>query len=271
MCLRYVLVSNHKVIEDRFKATLLPGLAAIPKSYAVALGDSSYVITDPNAIQVFRYGLTPHFASEPLNICTARSEGNKNGNDDPNYNGSKAIFLQPEFNKAIFSQRCIVVADAYYEWSDKGIPFLVYLRNKYRPFGFAGIYDTWQNPETKDITTSLAIITTTANEMLHRIGVKRMPVILPLLYETEWLKTSLPLSEILRFLVPFPSQKMNAYPVTALVNSDEINDASLLIPAGEKLQLENNPQPTIRSRYYHKSKPVSDKPWFRVQEFNTVN
>lgn len=268
MCRKYVLVSDYKVIEDRFKVTLLPGLTTIPKSYAVSPGNSSYVIIDQNIIQVFKYGLTPHFASEPLNIATARSEGNKNCNDNPKYNGSKAIFLQTEFKKAIFSQRCIVVADAYYEWSDKGIPFLVYLRNKNRPIGFAGIYDIWTDPVTKEETKSFAIITTTANEMLKGIGVKRMPVILPTQYETNWLKPSLHLSEILRYLVPFSTQKMNAYPVSALINSDEMNDLSLLIPVGDKLQIENNPQLVIRSRYYHKSKPVSIKPWFigEVQE-----
>jgi putative SOS response-associated peptidase YedK len=156
-----------------------------------------------------------------------------------------------------------VVADAYYEWSSKGTPFLVYLRKKNRPIGFAGIYDIWTDPVTKEEIKSFALISTTANEMLQGIGVKRMPVILPTHYETNWLKPTLHLSEILRYFVPFPSEKMNAYPVSALVNSDEINDASLLNPIGEKLQLENSPPPVIRSRYYHKSKPVSDKPWFK--------
>lgn len=90
-----------------------------------------------------------------------------------------------------------------------------------------------------------------------------MPVILPTLYETNWLKPTLHLSEILRYLVPYNTDKMYAYPVSALVNSDEIYDASIVIQVGEKLQKENNLQPTVRSHYYHKSKPVSDKPWFK--------
>ena len=265
MDFKFVLVSSLDVIEKKFNAQPCPGLVVMTKAYSVGCGDASYVITDPNSIQVFRYGLTPHFAKEQLNITAARSEGNKNKIDDPGYNGSKAIFLQPEFMKPIFSQRCIVVADAYYVLSNKNQPYLVYLRNKNRPFGIAGLYDTWHNMKSNDVTTSFAIITTTANEMLQGIGVKRMPVILPLLYETNWLKSSLHLSEILRYLVPFASEKMNAYPVSKKI-SDGVNDASSIMPCGDRLQVEATQHPLIRSHHYHKSKPTSDKPWFKSEE-----
>lgn len=262
MDIRFVLVSSLEVIEKRFSSKPHEGDDQIPKSYNIGVGDQTYIITDPNSVQVCRYGLTPFFAQEPMNIGTARAEGNKNKSDDPGYSGSKAIFLQPEFKKPIFSQRCIIVADAYYTLLDQNRPYLVYLRNKYRPFGIAGIYDTWQHPETKEITTSFAIITSTANKMLLGIGVKRMPVILPLLYETEWLKPTLHLSDILRFLTPFPSEKMNAYPVSEKLHTG-VNDASLLIPCGEKLQVEAEPITLPRSNHYHKSKPVSNTPWFK--------
>ena len=127
MNLKFVLVSSLDVIEKRFSAKSFPALVEIPKSYIIGSGDLSYVITDPNSIHVFKYGLTPHFAQEPLSIMTARAEGTKNKDDDPGYSGSKAIFLLPEFKKLIFSQRCIVVADAVYSWSDQIQPHLVYL------------------------------------------------------------------------------------------------------------------------------------------------
>ena len=265
MDFNFLLASSLEVIEKRFSAKSFPAVVEIPKSYLIGRSDPSYVITDPNSIHVFTYGLTPHFAPEPISIITARAEGTKNKADDPGYSGSKAIFLLPEYKKSIFSQRCIVVADAYYAWSDKNQQYLVYLQYKKRPFGFAGLYDTWQHPETSELTTSFAIITTTANKMLRGIGVKRMPVILPLQYETNWLKSSLHLSEILSFLVPFPSEKMNAYPVNGLV-SPGVNDVSLLTPCGEKLQAELTPPIFSRSHHYHKSKPVSSTPWFKSAE-----
>lgn len=263
MNFKFVLVSSLEVIEKRFSAKPYPGFIEIPKSYNTGAGDQTYVITIPNSVQVIRYGLTPNLATEPIIIATARAEGDKNKTDNPGYSGSKAIFLQPEFKKAIFSQRCIVVADAYYEWSDNEQPYLVYLRNKNRPMGFAGIYDIWTDPVTKEETKSFAIITTTANEMLQGIGVKRMPVILPSLYETNWLKSSLHLSEILSFLVTFPLRKMNAYPVSELINVGGVNDSSLLGPIGEKLQKETTLIPIVRSHYPHKNKPSSNQPYFR--------
>jgi putative SOS response-associated peptidase YedK len=259
---KFILASDLIIIEKRFTAKPYPDLLEIPKSYSTVGGDSSYVIIENNTIQIFKWGITLNDAPEQQSITIARAEGKRNINDDPAYNGSKAIFLQPEFKKLIFNQRCIVVADAYYVWSDKNQPYLVYLQNKQRPIGFAGIYDVWQNSETKELINGFAIITTTANEMLQRIGVRRMPVILPFQSETSWLKP-LHLSEVLRFLVPFPSKKMNAYPVSDLVNKGGINDPSILKPIGEKLRKEEIHTTIIKSHYPHKTKPSSNEPYFK--------
>ncbi len=259
--MKYIIASELKVIEKRFTAKPYIDLIEIPKSFSVKAGDYSYVITDDNLIQVFHFGMTPHNASNQLNITTARAEGKKNSNDDPLYNGSKAIFLQPEFKKPIFSQRCIVIADAFYAMSDK--PYLVYLQNKIRPIGLAGVWDSWENPKTKEVIKGFAIITIAANSMLQRIGMKRMPVILPVHYETDWLKNTLTLSKVLSYLVTFPSEKMNAYPVSEMVNMGGVNDISLLRPIGEKLQKEELPATIIRSHYPHKTKPASSEPWFK--------
>ena len=99
--------------------------------------------------------------------------------------------------------------------------------------------------------------------MLQRIGVKLMQVILSPHYETDWLRITLTLSKVLNFLEPFPSDKMNAYPVSDLVNVVGVNDPSLIRPIGEKLQIEKTPIPIIRSSHYHKTKPSSNEPWFK--------
>ena len=264
MNFKYILASELKVIEKRFTAKPHPDLIEIPKSYSVSSLDGSYVITENNTVQVFHFGMTPNYALKQLNILTARAEGLKNSNDDPSYNGSKAIFLQPEFKKPIFSQRCIIVADAYYAMSDNK-PHLVYLQNKIRPIGFAGVWDSWENPETKETSKGFAIITTTSNSMLQSIGVKRMPVILLPQYETDWLRNTLTLSKVLSYLEPFPSEKMNAYPIPDLVNIKGVNDPSMLRPIGEKLQIESTPIPVIRSHYPLKTKPTSNEPWFKIK------
>lgn len=140
---------------------------------------------------------------------------------------------------------------------------MVFLQNKERPFGFAGVFDRWKNPARGEILTSFSIITTTANSVLQTIGVKRMPVILSKSNETDWIKSSRHLSDVLRMLVPFPSDKMNSYPVSEMVNNPEANNISMLNPIGEKLQSDFEfPTRIIRPYRMHKEKPHSDTPWY---------
>lgn len=268
MCRKFVLVSNLDKIENRFQVRINPNTLPIPESFSVAGVNSSYVITseNPHEIQVMKFGMTPLWAKTPMDFINARAEGDKNKNDDPYYNGANSIFLKPAFKKPIQSQRCLVIADAYYEWSALKKPYLVFLQNKERPFAFAGLYDGWKNPETGEMIAAFAIITTTANDLLQSIGVKRMPVILTKSNEKEWIKSTRHLSEILGMLNPFLSDQMNAYPVSDLVNNPEINDISMLNPIGEKLQVDFEfPTRIIRPYRMHKEKPHSDVPWIERQ------
>ena len=99
MCTKFVLASDLQRIESRFNSKLGPNTPEIPKLYAVSEGDESYVITseDPHLIQVFKFGMTPFFAQEPMNLINARAEGDKNNSNDPAYTGSNAIFLKLAF------------------------------------------------------------------------------------------------------------------------------------------------------------------------------
>ena len=153
-------------------------------------------------------------------------------------------------------------ADAYYEWSGKNKPYLVYLQNKNRPFAFAGIYDIWENPESKETVYSFAIITTLANSLLQSIGVKRMPVILSRSSEAAWIKASNHLSDVLKLLAPYPSERMNAYPVSKMANNQGMNDPVILNPVGEKLISETSPV-KVTEGYHHREKSKSNKPWFK--------
>jgi len=264
MCTKFVLASDLSKIETRFNVRFDPGTVEISRLYSVSCADYSYVITseNPNVLQVFKFGMTPFFSTEPQNLINARAEGDKNSRDDPNYNGSKAIFLQAPFKKPIQSQRCLVIADAYYEWSGQQKPCLVYLQDKNRPFAFASIYDRWIDPVSRDIFFSFSIITTVSNSLLQSIGVKRMPVILSKSDESHWVKSSNHLSDVLRLLAPYPSERMNAYPVSEMVNIPGMNDPSMLNPVGAKLQTESNPVRISGGYHPHKEKPQSGVSWF---------
>jgi len=187
--------------------------------------------------------------------------------NDPYYSGSNSIFLRKEFKKPIQSQRCLVIDDAYYEWSSDNKPYLVFIQNKERPFGFAGVYDRWKNPDTLEILTSFSIVTITANDLLQSIGVKRMPVILSKSHETSWIKSTKHLSDVLQMLNPFPEDQMNAYPISDLVNETGINEVAMIIPTGDKIQIEVEPPTRIVRPYrMHKEKSHSDTPWFESRK-----
>lgn len=264
MCKKFVIASSLETIENRFNARLDKNTVEIKKSYSISPGNFSYIITceNPHVLQVQQFGMTPSYATAPSGLINARAEGDKNRNDDPSYNGSKSIFLQAPFKKPIQSQRCIVIADAYYEWSGRNNPYLVYLQNKNRPFGFAGIYDRGMNPETKEIVTSYAIITTVANSLLLSLGVKRMPVILSKSNEILWIKASSHLSDVLTLLVPYPSEKMNVYPVSVAVNTHGVNDPSMLNAIGDKLLFEAVSVRATGGYHQHKDKPKIERNWF---------
>ena len=178
----------------------------------------------------------------PNGTCFVRAEGNRNINDDPFYTGSKAIFLQPELQTIIRTQRCLVLADAFVVNMEN--PHLVYMRNKKRPFAFAGVWS-----KNEDGCLSFAIITVPSNELLYRLGIKRMPVILRQEYETLWIRPSTQLSEVLGMLNPYPTQLMNAYPV-ATTNTENKNDISLIKPTGN---------PIIKEPLYVRFKKVKEE------------
>jgi len=269
MCRKFVLVSNLDKIEKRFQVRINPNTLPIPESFSVSGGASSYVITseNPHEIQTMKFGMTPFWAKTPMDLINARAEGDKNKNDDPYYCGANSIFLKAAFKKPIQSQRCLIIADAYFEWSALKKPHLVYLQHKERPFAFAGVYDRWKDPGTGKVITGFAIVTTTANELLQSIGIKRMPVILTKSNEKEWIKSTRHLSEVLGMLNQFPVDQMNAYPVSDLVDNPGINDISMISPIGEKLQADFEYTSRIPRPYrMHKEKTPSDTPWFQNQQ-----
>lgn len=142
-------------------------------------------------------------------------------------------FLQPGMNRLIRARRCLVLADAFIA-GNPDAPFLVYLRNKMRPFCFAGLWNQSISEDTGDDVFSFTIITTVANPIISSLGAVRMPVILDPTNEHRWLRPSASLSDILCLLQPYPVYKMNAIPVSPIL-SEAPNSSSVIQPKGKSL------------------------------------
>lgn len=232
----YTLIDDIRSIEKHFNKSYQD---QFEPNYNIQSGSKSLVITseDPHKIQLFQFGLTPSGSKSQMNIIEARTEGNKNIINDPDYSGSKAIILQPEFRKQIRTQRCLVIASAFIGISEKDkVPYLIHLDS--RPFAMAGLWDSWNNPDTGEIINTYTIVTIASNILLQRISVKRMPVILSDYYSSYWLKPDTHLSAVTSLLSQYPGDKMNAYPLSSDIFNKENNHKDLLKPVGPKIREE---------------------------------
>ena len=242
MCGRYVTVTETKIIEQKFNVTASPEFN-FNANYNVSAGDKAAVITsvDPTLLQSFTFGFTPSWSKKKTYVINARSEGDHNKENDPNYMGAKGIIKKPFFRSSIRSKRCLVIADAFIEGTTKeklSKPFAVYLINKQRPFAFAGVYDEWVDQETGEILKSFAVITCPPNKLMEKIPHHRMPVILNPADYTTYLDNTAPLDEITRLLQPFDHKQMNAYPISDQIKSPRNKNRELLDPIGQPLQKE---------------------------------
>ena len=244
MCGRYILAQKIEVIAKRFNTAIPEGINYQP-SYNISPGDRALVVVndDVPVLSSFVFGLTPFWSKKAMCLFNARSEGSRNQDNNPTYSGAKDIINKPAFRKAIRSQRCLVPADAFIEGTSQdglNCPFLIYLRDKVRPFSFAGIWDTWQNPETGAVISSFSIITTTANELILQLPHHRSPVILHPWQEAAWLNKQTPLSQITAMLKPYDAHLMNGYPIDSKIKSSKLKDRSLINPIGSRLMPDVN-------------------------------
>jgi putative SOS response-associated peptidase YedK len=161
-----------------------------------------------------KWGLIPSWAREA-------SIGNKMINAR-----AETISEKPSYRKPLQAQRCLIPADSFFEWKQDSskTPYRIFMKNT-RIFAFAGIWEQWKNPEGQSIY-SFSVITTAANDFMLPIH-ERMPVILDPDDEKRWLQSA-DMGEILSLLKPCPSDCMDAYPVSKLVNSP-LNDRAEVI------------------------------------------
>lgn len=259
MCGRYVQVSTVETIEKRFNVSgnqldLLPQYNVGPGNYAPIILDK-----EKHTISLGQFGFSPSWAKKRMFLFNARSEGDSNKENDPNYTGGKGIINKPAFRNSIRHKRCLVIADAFIEGSTKerlNKPYLVYLKDHQRPFAFAGIYDDWVDPESGEIFTTYAILTTVSNSLLQKIPHHRSPIILRKKHEGLWLNQNAPLTDITRLLQVYPAEEMNAYPISSSIKNPKAEGRELIDPIGERLM----PESTISFTKHNKLHGMGHSP-----------
>lgn len=239
MIQNFVIVSSLERIQKQFSVSLGDYSLPIAIPHLLTQHTCGYVITseDNRSLRQMRFGLTPQWAKERMDIMNARAEGDKNPRNDPYYNGPNAIFLKPAFKRAIQNYRCLVVVDAFIAIGSLDQPFMAYVTKKRNPFVLAGIYDYWENPETKILSAGFAIVTVSANEFYQQIGIKRMPVIFTRENCTGWIRPSKPLNYYLPKLQACQDELINAYPISCEYQNG-LTDINILKPIGKRLRSE---------------------------------
>jgi len=123
------------------------------------------------------------------------------------------------FRHLLKSRRCLIPADAFYEWQRTGKakqPFCFEI-NDGELFAFAGIWDQWRDASGKTIETC-SILTTTTNAVTAAVH-DRMPVILdPDSYDL-WLDPGMQdVAAASELLKPCDARRMRCYPVGTRIN-----------------------------------------------------
>jgi putative SOS response-associated peptidase YedK len=205
MCGRFSLTANEAELNLRFE--LEGGDAPYVPRYNGAPTQLLAVITgeNPHRLSYHRWGLIPPWAKDI-------SIGNKMINARAETITEKASFRTP-----LFSKRCLVPADGFYEWQqDSGKqPYRIFVKSN-ALFAMAGLWERWKSP-AGEVVESFNIITTEANDFMKPIH-NRMPVILKREDEKTWLESK-DAAQILSLLRPYAAEDMDSYPVSKLVNS----------------------------------------------------
>ncbi|MGA8631066.1 MAG: SOS response-associated peptidase [Terracidiphilus sp.] len=225
MCGRFARRSTREVLAEWFGVDLedAPPFAA---SYNVAPQSVQPVVrlgrddAEPE-FALLRWGLVPFWAKDAkigYSTINARSEEAAN---------------KPAFRDALRKRRCLVPADAFYEWERSDPknkkPFAFALKSG-EPYAFAGLWESWW-PKEGEALESFTILTTDANEILEPVH-SRMPVILEPKDYKRWMEPASPERLPVDLLRPFPTERMTAWPVSERVGNVRNNDAELLACTG---------------------------------------
>jgi putative SOS response-associated peptidase YedK len=192
MCYSNASTSKNVDLSKRYKKAVPQGLDERPVFFASGFTFPQWrVITAKEDIQVMHWGLIPSWFSD----------------SNPKDMASKTLNARVEtldekasFRNLVARNRCIIPSTGFFEWQTNGsrkTPFFIHPPEN-ELFSMAGLFDQWMNPLDGQVRSTFTIITCPANALMEEIHntKKRMPLMLDVSQEKEWLHGTLAPSSI---------------------------------------------------------------------------
>jgi putative SOS response-associated peptidase YedK len=250
MCGRYAssrrpedLIEEFEVVDNRVQEPLPAdwNVAPTKEVYAVverppskeARQKDGQSAGEPPArqLRVVKWGLVPSWAKDAKignRMINARME---------------TVAEKPAYRRALAARRCLLPADGYFEWyptdektaagKPKKQPFFIHPKDG-GTLAMAGLYEIWRDPAKDDAADdrflwTCTVITTDAPDDLGKIH-DRMPLMVEPDHWAAWLDPSTDKDSVLDLLVPAAPGRLEAYPVSTMVNAVKNNGPELLEP-----------------------------------------
>jgi putative SOS response-associated peptidase YedK len=227
MCGRYVRRSDKQRIAEHFHVHG-PSLPEFGPSWNVAPQTFQPIIrlnrdTGEREAVLMRWGLIPFWSNdEKIGLRTINAK-------------AETITTTPAFREALKYRRCLVPADAFYEWQKLDAktrqPFAIAMKDG-RPYAFAGVWEKWKDRAAGADLLTFTVITTDPNEVVQPMH-DRMPVIIPERDYDRWLQPGNPARPPVDLLRPFSASQMTAWKVGSAVGNVRNDSPDLIEPASE--------------------------------------
>jgi putative SOS response-associated peptidase YedK len=223
MCGRYKLTVPFQEIVRLYNLTNSVNLQ--PRYNIAPSQDVLAVIYDADAKvrrgEMLRWGLVPFWAQDikiGYNLINAKAE---------------TVADKPAYREAFKKRRCIIPADAFYEWAETGNslkqPYAIVMKDR-GVFGFAGLWEKWTDKASGEVVRSCTIITTEPNALCAPIH-DRMPAILDPAEYVRWLgQRPVTTNELHAMLKPYPADQMGCFKIGPKIGNVKYDEPSLVAP-----------------------------------------
>lgn len=223
MCGRFTQHHNLDEVKERFdiQETLFdikPRFNIAPSQQIAAISQGEKKI-----LTSYKWGLVPSWSKDTQiasKLINARAE---------------TLAEKPSFKKSLFSRRCLIPADGFFEWKQEGknkTPVYIQMKNK-SLFAFAGLWDEWLS-ENNEILRTCTIITVEPNSLIKPLH-HRMAAILKREDENIWLDPKIKdLGKLLSLLQPYSSEEMEFFSVGKEVGNTSYDFADCIKPLSKK-------------------------------------